>query len=147
MTTAAVPQDEEYRPPPRSKRARSGPPRKSEADIVKAAIAYINSLPRAVAHKVHGGAFTGAGEPDVDAVISGRAVKLEAKVPGNKPTAVQMGMMRRYSECGALVGWFTSVDEVKELLDHLKDDGYSTDLGKSGCTCPTHQRNRKNGGQ
>jgi hypothetical protein len=73
------------------------------------------------ARKIHGSRYQDAGEPDIDACVMGRAVKVEAKLPGGKPTAIQMARLRRWERAGALAGWATSVAEVDELLSHLGD--------------------------
>ena len=73
--------------------------------------------------KVHGDAYS-SGEPDLDGCANGRAVKIEVKVPGKKPTAQQMVVMKLWARSGALVGWVTSVDETLELLSHLDDPGW-----------------------
>jgi hypothetical protein len=119
--------------------ARAGKPRpKPEAQIVKDGEVYICSLPRAYAHKVHGGPYGNAGEPDLDACVDGRTVKLEAKQPGKKPTGAQLGRLRRWAGCGALVGWFTNNDHIRQLLDHLDDPVFVPDLAHPGCVCARH---------
>lgn len=91
-----------------------------EAKITKKIIEHIRGLDGGHARKVHQSRFQ-QGEPDVDACVRGRSVKIEVKVPGNEPTANQMAIMRIWARVGALVGWATSVDEVVELLTHLDD--------------------------
>lgn len=73
------------------------------------------------ARKVHGGPHQQAGEPDVDACVEGRAVKVEVKVPGAKPSAAQIGALRRWERSGALVGWVTSLRELEALLARVGD--------------------------
>ena len=84
----------------------------------------MRSLPDAWCVKVHGNPYTSRGEPDLDACVRGRAVKVEVKVGRNKPTDVQMAAMRRWEDAGALVGWVTSLEELQELLTHLEDYGW-----------------------
>jgi len=98
---------------------------RSESVLVKAAIERIRAHPRGHAVKVHGSVYTAAGEPDIDGCINGRALHLEAKLPGNKPTPVQYGAMRRWAKTGALVGWFTSLDGLEYLLSHVDDPDWS----------------------
>lgn len=131
--TAAVPKDEEYAPPPRRTRV----VRRSEADVVADALDYLRGLPLAYARKVHGGALGNSGEPDLDAVVRGWAVKLEAKRPdgSEKPTPVQLAALRRWHAAGALVGWFTSTEHVQQLLDHLGEVEFVPDLSTPGCRC------------
>jgi hypothetical protein len=118
------------------------PRRRPESEIVAEGIGYIRTLQFAYARKVHGSQFGNAGEPDVDAVVCGRSVKLECKAPdGGKPTAVQMGALRRWQKTGALVGWFTNVGHIQEILDHLNDPypGFIIDPMHPGCSCERHQ--------
>ena len=91
-----------------------------EAKITAKIIDHLRALPKAWARKVHQSRYQ-QGEPDVDACVAGRAVKIEVKVPGNKPTPKQLITMRRWARSGALVGWATSVEEVEDLLGHLDD--------------------------
>jgi hypothetical protein len=137
----AVAQDEEYAPPPRRTRV----VRRSEADVVAEGLDYIRGLPQAHARKVHGGALGNAGEPDLDAVVRGRAFKPEAKRPdgSEKPSAVQLAAMRRWEEAGALVGWFTSTEHLAQLLDHLDDLTFKVDLSKPGCQCGSYRHRRE----
>lgn len=118
------------------------PRRIPEKEIVNLAISYIRSFEFGYARKVHGSQFGNAGEPDVDAVVRGRAVKLECKAPdGGKPTAVQVGAMKRWAKAGALTGWFTNVDHVQEILDHVDDTypDFVVNVTYPGCSCPQHQ--------
>lgn len=118
------------------------PRRRPESEIVAEGIAYIRTLQFAYAKKVHGSQFGNAGEPDVDAVVRGRSVKLECKAPdGGKPTAVQMGALRRWQNAGALVGWFTNVAHIQEILDHVENypREHQMNLNYPGCACERHQ--------
>lgn len=117
----------------------SRPRRKPESEIVLDGINYLRSLPQGYARKVHGGAMGNAGEPDVDACVRGRAVKLEAKAGSNKPSKIQAAALRRWAAAGALVGWFTTTQHIVELLDHLDDQDYVTDLSAPGCAKPCHR--------
>lgn len=130
--------DEEWSPEPERERVRRRPSgrRKPERDVVAEGIALLRQ--RGYARKVHGGAYGNAGEPDVDAVVNGRACKFEAKASGNKPTAVQIGAMKRWAKAGALVGWFRGNQHLEELLLHLDDVNFVPDLTQPGCTCPLH---------
>lgn len=115
------------------------PRRKPESEIVLDAINHIRSLPDGYARKVHGGSMGNAGEPDVDACVRGRACKLEAKAGSNKPSTVQLAAMKRWAKAGALVGWFRTNTELQQLLDHLDEPEYETDLSAPGCSQPCHR--------
>lgn len=125
----------------RSLETRAAPPprQRTENEIVTEVIQYLRALPNAHARKQHGSAMTQKGEPDVDACVRGRAVKLEAKRPGNKPTPAQREALARWGNAGALMGWFTDLSHVRALLDHLDDPDYRADLDHPGCRCPVHR--------
>jgi hypothetical protein len=89
----------------------------SERAIVKAILAYLNSLPGCLARKRWGGGMGVAGDPDIDACIRGRSVQLEVKRPGEKPTLLQLKRLEEWRQAGALVGVVTSVAEVRTLFE------------------------------
>ncbi|HZT28784.1 MAG TPA: hypothetical protein VE999_13660 [Gemmataceae bacterium] len=88
----------------------------SERAIVKAILAYLNSLPCCLARKRWGGGMGVAGDPDIDACLRGRSVQLEVKRPGEKPTLLQLKRLEEWRQAGALVGVVVSVDDAKSLL-------------------------------
>lgn len=113
------------------------PRSKPEREIVKDGIDYLRSI-GGYAWKIHGGAMGNTGEPDVDACVRGRCVKLEAKRIGNKPTGPQLAALRRWARAGALAGWFRSTEHITQLLDHLGEPDYRADLNHPGCVCQRH---------
>ena len=92
-----------------------------ESAIVKAILAYLNTLPRCLARKRWGGGMGVAGEPDIDACLRGRSLQLEVKRPGQHPTLLQLKRMEEWRQAGAIVGIVTSVAEVKALLGGEKE--------------------------
>lgn len=66
--------------------------------------------------KIHGGPFMLKGLPDVLAIRGGRAVWIEVKRPGERPTAVQWAVMGRLEAAGCAVGVATSVGEARAIL-------------------------------
>lgn len=134
-----LPLDDQFDGRSISRGSQPRPRRKPENEIVLEGINYLRAQPHAYAKKVHGGAMGNAGEPDVDACVRGRAVKLEAKAGSNKPSKVQLAALRRWAAAGALVGWFTTTQHIIELLDHLEDQDYITDLSAPGCAQPCHR--------
>jgi len=91
-----------------------------EHQITSDCIAYIKGLDvPSWAQKFHGSQYSSGGEPDIDACVDGRSVKVEVKRPGNRPTPRQYHAMRRWEAAGALTGWVTSVADLQELLTHL----------------------------
>jgi hypothetical protein len=93
-----------------------------ESDLVRWVIGRLRELGHA--RKIHGSVYQDAGEPDVDACIDGRAVKIEVKMPGATPTGVQVGALRRWQRAGALAGWVTSMRELEALVGHVNDYGW-----------------------
>lgn len=89
----------------------------SERSIVKAILAYLNSLPNCLARKRWGGGMGMAGEPDIDACIGGRSLQLEVKRPGEKPTELQHKRLEEWRQAGAITGVVTSVADVRDLLE------------------------------
>lgn len=137
----AMPQDEEYNPNLAARethRAVAKPRRKPESEVVSEGIALIKKQYNGHARKVHGGAESQTGEPDLDCCVRGRAVKLEAKALDGRPTGPQLLSMRRWAKAGALVGWFRTNAHVVAILEHLSDPGFVPDLAHPGCTCPLH---------
>lgn len=68
--------------------------------------------------KVAGGAFQRAGVPDLLLIKSGRAVFLEVKQPGKKPTPLQTQVMDEIRRVGgAVTACVTSRSEAEEILD------------------------------
>jgi hypothetical protein len=88
----------------------------SERSIVKAILAYLNSLPGCLARKRWGGGMGVAGDPDIDACLRGRSVQLAVKRPGEKPTLLQVKRLEEWRQAGAVVGVVVSVDDAKSLL-------------------------------
>lgn len=93
---------------------------RNENALVNGVLDLIRSMDQAHARKVHGGPFQDAGEPDIDACVRGRAVKIELKMPGAEPTPVQYAALRRWERAGALAFWATSVDEVRIWLTDVE---------------------------
>ena len=87
-----------------------------EKDLRRKMVKAINDLPVAShARSVHGSPHS-AGEPDIDAVIAGVPVKIEVKLPGNRPTDLQSQRLSEWEDAGAVAGW---VDTMKALWNLL----------------------------
>lgn len=135
--------DAEWSPDPARKRVahKVGKPReKPEGEIVSEGMAYLNGLTRTKAWKIHGNAFGRAGEPDVDGCSHGRSLKFECKRAGKRPTGLQRGRLEEWARAGALVGWFTTTEHLRQLLAHLDEPGFVPDLDRPGCGCDVHAR-------
>jgi hypothetical protein len=67
--------------------------------------------------KIAGGAFQRAGVPDLLLIKHGRAVFLEVKQPGKKPTPLQVAVMDEIRRvAGAVAEVVTSRDEAERVL-------------------------------
>lgn len=67
--------------------------------------------------KIAGGAFQRAGVPDLLLIKSGRAVFLEVKQAGKKPTPLQVAVMDEIRRiAGAVAEVVTSRDEAEKVL-------------------------------
>jgi hypothetical protein len=88
-----------------------------EARLVRQLVAHLSARPDARARKVHGSPYGAAGEPDLDACVAGRAVKVEVKRPGGKATALQRHVLDEWARAGAVTGVVTSVADLDALLD------------------------------
>lgn len=142
LPAATLAEDAPWSPAPARAKlaARVGKPRrKPEAEVVKEGIGLLCTYPRTYAWKIHGGVHGQVGQPDVDGCSDGRSLKFEAKAADRKPEAHQLGMLRRWAETGALVGWFFNNDHVRQLMDHRDDPLFVPDLSRPGCSCPLHQ--------
>lgn len=85
-------------------------------------VSALNKVPGACARKVHGDPYGSRGEPDIDCVYAGRAVKLEVKRPGTEAairravTPHQGAALRRYRDAGAIAGVVCSAAEALAML-------------------------------
>ncbi|QFP95793.1 holliday junction resolvase [Gordonia phage CherryonLim] len=66
--------------------------------------------------KVHGGPMMMAGLPDIVGVYLGRFIAVETKMPGNKPSDLQLVIHDRIRAAGGQVVVAHSVDEALEVL-------------------------------
>jgi hypothetical protein len=103
-----------------------------ETRLVERMIDLIRARPDGYARKVHASRYGNFGEPDIDACVSGFAVKIEAKRPGEQPGPAQFGALRRWQKAGALVGWATSIQHVEQILARVGDPTYRPDLSTPG---------------
>lgn len=125
-----VPEDESFSA--QLARARQRPDvaarQRSEGSITAEVLEWLNAQPLSFARKVHQGAMSGGGEPDIDACIQGRAVKIEMKRPGETPTDRQMRRLQKWQQAGALVGWACSLADAQAIVARLRDPQYRNAL-------------------
>ena len=92
--------------------------RTPEGRISESIVQAIRRLPSAHAHKVAGGPYGSAGEPDIDACVHGRTIKLEVKQPTNRRriTPHQRQALLRWQRAGAIAAVVCSRDEALDVL-------------------------------
>ena len=88
-----------------------------EADIVKAIMKYLKTVPNCFCWKEHGGMYGTAGIPDIIACIEGHFFGFEVKTDKGKPTALQTVTIRKILAAGGTAAVVRSVDEVRALIE------------------------------
>lgn len=88
----------------------------TEKKVTAKIIAYLKTVPGLWWFKVHGGPMQQAGIPDLCVVHAGRAIFLEVKHPGGKPTPLQIAMMERIEAAGGVAAVVQSTEDVVEVL-------------------------------
>ncbi len=121
--------DQRYDPgrPPRRQ-----PQTEPESRITARALTWLNAQPRTYAWKLHTGSMGQGGHPDIDGCADGRCLKIEMKRPGEKPSQRQMARLLQWQAAGALVGWASSVEEVRAIVAHAADLGWENPLTGPG---------------
>lgn len=69
--------------------------------------------------KVHGGPMMMAGLPDLIVCYRGRYIGVEVKMPGNKPSAVQLRVHEQMRRAGATVVVAYSVEDALASLHQI----------------------------
>lgn len=127
-------EDEEFvatiaRPRPRATRPAG------EGATTAEVLQVLNARPGHRFQKMHQGAHSGSGEPDLDGCVHGRCVKIEMKAPGKEPAVKQNRRLLQWQEAGALVGWARNLDEVEQILDQRENPHYRYN-GQPGAPAP-----------
>ena len=91
-----------------------------EKDIVKAILKYLKTVPNCFSWKEHGGMYGTAGIPDIICCYCGRFVAFEVKKETGKLTKLQEVTIRRIKEAKGQAFKVTSVEEVKQILEHME---------------------------
>ena len=91
-----------------------------EKDIVKAILKYLKTVPNCFSWKEHGGMYGTAGIPDIICCYCGRFVAIEVKTEMGKLTKLQEATIRKIKEAKGQAFKVTSVEEVKQILDHME---------------------------
>ena len=92
-----------------------------EKDTVRSIVGYLKTLPQTFVWKEHGGMYGTAGIPDVICCHKGRFIAFEVKTETGKATLLQEITLRRITEAGGIAVLVRSLDEVKAVLEGLKD--------------------------
>ena len=87
-----------------------------EADIVKAIMRYLKTVPGCFCWKEHGGMYGTAGIPDIIACIGGHFFGFEVKTEKGKPTKLQEAVIRKILAAGGTALVVRSVDEVRTAI-------------------------------
>lgn len=91
-----------------------------ETTLLRKILLEIKRL-RGDGYHVHGSALQRKGEPDIDGYIIYKGerihLKLEVKLPGKKPTPLQIYRLREYAHAGYLVWVITSPDQLLPLAE------------------------------
>lgn len=88
-----------------------------EADIVRAILKYLKTVPKCFSWKEHGGMYGTAGIPDIIACIGGKFYAFEVKTESGKTTALQDATIRKILACGGEAYVVRCVDEVRAILN------------------------------
>ena len=84
-------------------------------------------------YKVWGNEMQMSGVPDISGVFESASVWCETKMPGNKPSAIQVHRINQIRAAGGLVVVAYSVKDATDMLDHiLSGDHYP---GQGYCDC------------
>lgn len=88
-----------------------------EADIVRAILKYLKTVPKCFSWKEHGGMYGTAGIPDIIACIGGKFYAFEVKTESGKTTALQDATIRKILACGGKAYVVRCADEVRAILN------------------------------
>ncbi|HVA92198.1 MAG TPA: VRR-NUC domain-containing protein [Chloroflexota bacterium] len=89
-----------------------------EASIVRAILVLQKRYPMLLLRKTSGSKYR-RGTPDLLGCYRGRALALECKRPGGKPTPLQAAELAAWWSAGAIAEVVHSADEVIEILKGL----------------------------
>lgn len=89
-----------------------------EKGVTRTVLKHLNELPGCYARKVGATQYGTNGEPDIDACLNGRTLKIEMKAPGKKSTVtpIQELAQERWRRAGALVLVADSWPDVEQQL-------------------------------
>lgn len=79
-----------------------------------------------------GSPYLPTGTPDLICCVCGRTVVIEIKRPNLRPDPAQMGELRKWANAGAIAGWATDEEHVRQLLSHVNDPTWINPLTGPG---------------
>lgn len=82
---------------------------------------YLKTVTGLFFWKEHCGMYTTAGIPDIIVCYKGRFIALEVKNEVGKATVLQLATIKHIREAGGIAKIVRSVEEVKEIIDGIKD--------------------------
>ena len=88
-----------------------------EADIVKAIMRYLKTVPECFCWKEHGGMYGTAGIPDIICCHRGHFYAFEVKTDKGEPTELQKATIRKILAAGGTALVVRSVDEVRTAMN------------------------------
>ena len=88
-----------------------------EADIVRAILRYLKTVPGCFSWKEHGGMYGTAGIPDVICCFGGQFYGFEVKTEVGKATELQKATIRKIRAAGGTALVVRSVDEVRAIIE------------------------------
>ena len=90
-----------------------------EADIVKAIMKYLKTVPRCFFFKEHGGMYGTAGIPDIIACIDGHFFGFEVKTDVGRSTKLQEAVIQKILAAGGTAVVVRSADEVRSVVEGI----------------------------
>lgn len=86
-----------------------------EASLVDRIEAYLKRQPRCKVRKTHGSAYS-AGVADLIGCLKGRYFEIEAKRPGETPTALQLRGLEDVRKAGGYGLWTDNLDDIRQFV-------------------------------
>lgn len=90
-----------------------------EKDLTKKIIDYLNTLPQTFAFRVENRPGMAHGCSDVLGVYKKYFMAIEAKMPGNKCTPLQLRFLKMVHYAGGLTLVAYSLQDVKDFLEYI----------------------------
>lgn len=90
-----------------------------EADIVRAILKYLKTVPDCFCWKEHGGMYGTAGIPDIICCYRGSFIAFEVKTASGKTTALQEAAIRNIQKAGGTAVVVRSAAEVRVIMEEL----------------------------